>query len=303
MTPKLTINIATYNRGKALRRTLDSLAAMNLAPELWELLVVNNNSTDDTLHVLAEFSSSHPDLNVRTVDETRQGLSYARNCGIENARGEIMAIIDDDVEVNAGFASAYLDFFEKYPQAIACGGCVTPLYETGKPQWMSRYTERPIAGTINLGDGIRPFGHLYPTGANMGFRRSALLDFGGFNTSLGRNADNPMGGEEKDLFMRLKKAGHEIYFVPGARVLHIIPPYKLTPEYFERVATMCGRSERVRTLAVSRAAYVGRLCMEAVKWGATLAIAACQTVSGHISRARALVQMRRCVTRGLIDKS
>lgn len=302
MAVKLSIVIATYNRGAALRRTLDSLAEMREPAQSWEIIVVNNNSTDSTAEVFAQFSLSHPHINSRITDERRQGLSHARNCGIENSQGDYIALIDDDVEVNEEFASAYIDFFDRHPQAAACGGKVIPLYETGKPEWISTYTERPIAGTIDMGERIKIFKKGYPTGANMAFRRSGLMKIGGFDTSLGRTGEALMGGEEKDMFARFKAAGYEIYYVPDARVLHIIPASKLSDTYFTRIAEMCGRSERVRTLSRSRRAYASALAGEAVKWAATVVLSAGHLISGHPSRAKALIAMRRGISRGLSGK-
>ncbi len=302
MNPKLTIAIATYNRGQALRRTLDSLAAMDAKKPEWELLVINNNCTDSTESVFAHFAALNPDIDARMVLEPNQGLSHARNRGVAEARGRYIALIDDDVEINASFATAYIDFFEKNPDAAAGGGKVIPLYETQRPEWMSRYTERPIAGTIDMGQKPRIFGRGYPTGANMAFRTDALCEIGGFDTSLGRNGGNLMGGEEKDLFARMKKSGGKIYYVPGAEVLHIIPESKLSPQYFLRVAHMCGRSERVRTMSVSRISYAKAVVREIFKWCATAVLAAAYTAAGHPAKAKALTAMRKEISRGLLGR-
>lgn len=302
MAVKLSIVIATYNRGPALRRTLDSLAQMSVPSDEWELVVVNNNSTDTTSDVFAQFALSHPHITAKITDEKRQGLSYARNRGIKFSQSPYIALIDDDVEVNEGFASAYIDFFDRHPSAAAAGGKVTPLYETGKPEWISTYTERPIAGTLDMGGKIKVFRRGYPTGANMAFRRSELLKIGEFDTSLGRTGTAPMGGEEKDMFARFSAAGYDTYYVPDARVLHIIPESKLSPAYFSRVAEMCGRSERVRTLSRSRSAYAAALAGEAVKWCASLVLSAVHLIAGHPSRAKALITMRYGVSRGLTGK-
>ena len=94
---RLSIIIATYNRGEKLARTLRSLAAQTLPAGEWEAVVVNNNSTDDTPGVFARFTGAEGrDLNIRMVEETRQGLSWARNRGLAEARGEIIVMIDDD---------------------------------------------------------------------------------------------------------------------------------------------------------------------------------------------------------------
>lgn len=100
----------------------------------------------------------------------------------------------------------------------------------------------------------------------MGIRRTAIERYGMFNPELGRTGNSPMGGEEKDLFARLRAGGEEIYYVPGAIIYHIIPEQKLTPEYFDRLTRMIGKSERVRTRNLGTATYLKRLFSEGIKW-------------------------------------
>lgn len=119
---KLSIVVATYNRAPYLLRTLESLARQTLSPGLFEILVVNNNSSDNTPEVVAGFAGSHPQLQVRMVTETSQGISYARNCGIASSVGQYIVFIDDDEEANPEFAKSYFCFFENNPGLDAAGG-------------------------------------------------------------------------------------------------------------------------------------------------------------------------------------
>ena len=201
---KLSIVVATYNRAPYLLRTLESLARQTLSPGLFEILVVNNNSSDNTPEVVAGFAGSHPQLQVRMVTETSQGISYARNCGIASSVGQYIVFIDDDEEANPEFAKSYFCFFENNPGLDAAGGAVVPVYEAPLPAWYSYYIEKMITGAFDLGDRMVPFrGKRYPGVGNSGFRRRLFDRFGNFNTALGRSGANPMGGEEKDFFMRV----------------------------------------------------------------------------------------------------
>lgn len=119
---KLSIVVATYNRAPYLLRTLESLARQTLSPGLFEILVVNNNSSDNTPEVVAGFAGSHPQLQVRMVTETSQGISYARNCGIASSVGQYIVFIDDDEEANPEFAKSYFCFFENNPVWMLPGG-------------------------------------------------------------------------------------------------------------------------------------------------------------------------------------
>lgn len=109
-----------------------------------------------------------------------------------------------------------------------------------------------------------------------------------------------MGGEEKDLFARLRAGGEEIYYVPGAIIYHIIPEQKLTPEYFDRLTRMIGKSERVRTRNLGTATYLKRLFSEGIKWGGTFVLALGYTVQGEPIKGRYLIKMRWNISRGLL---
>jgi glycosyltransferase involved in cell wall biosynthesis len=290
---RLSLIIATWNRGESLVRTLESVVAQDLAPALWEAVVVDNNSTDNTRELFAHFAAAHPAANLRIVSEPRQGLSHARNRGIAESEGSIIAIIDDDEEVNAGFARAYLDFFDTHGGAAA-GGRITPHYDTPPPRWLSPYTERPIAGTLDLGDEVREFpAGRFPGGGNMALRRTALDSVGLFNPDLGRTGAKLLAGEEKDLFARLRAAGEKIYYVPAAQILHIIPRERLTLNYLARVSRMSG---------ITQKAMAGRtaLVCELLKWCATLALALFYTLTLRPAKARGLFVLRRNVTKGIM---
>ncbi len=304
---KISMIIATYNRGEKLQRTLESIANQTLAASEWEAVIVNNNSVDDTAEVFERFVARHQELNLRMVEEKRQGLSWARNKGIEEAWGEIIAIIDDDEEVNPEFLEVYVDFFERHPEVSMAGGKVVPRYERegdagGRPRWMSRFTERPIAGTLDLGPCEKPFkGRNYPAGGNMAIRRSAFENYGMFNTSLGRTGNGAqalLGGEEKELFGRIAAGSNEptVWWVPGAVIYHIIPPSKLTLDYFKRLSHGVGES----TKAMSRENYLSALIKEGGKWIATLGIALFWILTLRPAKARYLIIMRTGITRGLL---
>ena len=105
---RLSLIIATYNRSAALVEALRSVVRQDFPAAEWECIVVNNNSQDDTLARFEAFATEHPAINLRIVTETRQGLSHARNRGIDESRGEYIAIIDDDERINEQFISSYI---------------------------------------------------------------------------------------------------------------------------------------------------------------------------------------------------
>lgn len=297
---EVSIVIATYNRAEHLLRTLRSLLTQSLEPSLWEVVAVNNNSSDNTRELFEAFAAKHHGYNMRMVDESSQGLSHARNKGIAESRGDIIVIIDDDQIVNREFLEEYYRFFSSHPNIAAAGGKIVPLYEYELPRWASPYAQRPIAGTLNMGSAIKPFRKGFPGGGNMALRRSAINRYGAFNTALGRTGTKLMAGEEKDLFDRLARGGERVYYIPNAIVEHIIPKSRMTKEYFDRVTTMTGASERVRTLSISRKAYFKRLGQEVVKWCGAMVLAIGYLLNGEPQKGMYLLRMRRNTTKGLL---
>lgn len=299
--PRISIIVATYNRAKQLLGTLESLVQQDLPAAEWECVVVDNNSKDDTQKLFSGFVEKHSEFNLRIVREERQGLSFARNRGIEESRGEIIAIIDDDELVNKEFAKSYLELFTKCDNAVVAGGRVVPNYPSGRPSWLSHFTEKPIANPTDWGDNIRKFpkGRI-PAGGNMAFRREILLKYGGFDTTLGRVGGKLTGGEESDLFERLANDGVEFWYVPDAIIYHIIAKEKLTTDYFKRLSYNTGVSQHHRAALHNRVARL--MFSEVVKWGVTLALALYYILTLRPSKGWWLLKMRYGITNGIISK-
>lgn len=298
---RLSLIISTYNRSDLLIGALQSVVQQSADPQLWECVVVNNNSTDDTLARFEEFAAKHPDFNLRIVTETTQGLSYARNRGIRESEGEYIAIIDDDERIAEEFIEAYIELFDTTPDAMAAGGPIVAEYQTRRPRWMSCFTERPIANTMYWGDKVREFpkGRV-PGGGNMALRRSAVRRYGVFDTSLGYVGESLLGGEECDLFERLQIAEAKYYYVPKAVMYHIIPDRKLTPDYFERLCRNVGKSQMCRARYYHREGYLRRA--EIVKWVATLVLAAWYFITLQWGKAKYIVKMRYYISSGIYGK-
>ena len=299
---RLSIVIATYNRATLLLDALKSVIRQSAPAQEWECVVVNNNSSDNTSECFAEFAGEHPEYNLRIVDEPNQGLSYARNRGIRESVGEYIAIIDDDEHIAEDFVAAYIRLFDDVPEAVAADGPIVAEYPTGRPRWMSCYTERPIANTMYFGEEVREFpkGRV-PGGGNMALRRSAIRRYGVFDTSLGYSGESLIGGEECDLFERLQIADAKYYYVPTAVMYHIIPREKLTKEYFARLSYNVGVSQ-LRRARLYRRVWRVRF-VELSKWVATLLIALWYTITLQWRKGYYLILMRLNISRGLWSRS
>jgi glycosyltransferase involved in cell wall biosynthesis len=293
----ISLIICSYNREKVIGKTLQHL--FEQADKDFELLLVNNNSTDNTENICTDFMNAHPQLTVRYFVEKNQGLSYARNRGIEEARGDYLIFLDDDAFTFPDYIQNFKIFLEKYPDFQAGGGKILPFWESERPQWMSRYL-LSIVSTIDLGNEVKRFGgRSYPIGANMMIRKDLFERFGSFNVNLGRKGKNLEGAEEKDLFLRIKKAGIPVYYIPDAVVEHWAPDSRLTNDFFTQQALAIGHSEKIRAKNISSVEYVKSILRELFKWGATGILFAGYTLSGHYGKGARLVEFRWKISKGL----
>lgn len=217
----ISIIICTYNRAKILAETLESYAILKrpIDSEL-ELLIIDNNSKDETQQIVEKFAEQHPE--VHYIYEPEPGLSHARNTGIEQSRGDIIAYIDDDVYLDPNWLTEVLNIFQEYPDASCMGGKSIPKFESGKPEWIDDDLLR-FYGFTNSGDAIKWMIYPeYPYGLNMAFRRHTFDIVGKFEITLGRKKKNLLSNEEKEIFWRINKAKLKVIYTPNALLYHRI---------------------------------------------------------------------------------
>lgn len=301
MNIRCSVIFCTYNREKYIYNALKSIAEQDFPVEKYEIVLINNNSTDSTGELCEQFKEDYPLVDFRYFIETQQGLSYARNRGVNESRGDILIFVDDDATVFENYLTAIDKFFDDYPNAAACGGPIRPVYENGEPHWLSHYTNALIGGALYEGDAIKPFKRgKYPGGGNSAFRKEVFDKYGLFNVDLGRKPGSLMGAEEKDLYSRISAGKDVFYYLPQMGIYHYIPDSKLTDSYFDRLTYAIGKSEYIRTHSVSKMAYVKRLLFEMIKWGATVVLFVGFTLTLRPSKGSKLLQFRVNVTKGLL---
>ncbi|MCF0206757.1 MAG: glycosyltransferase family 2 protein [Bacteroidales bacterium] len=299
----ISIIVCTYNRDKYLYNALQHIAANDYDFAKYEIVLVNNNSTDSTDSECKRFAADFPQVNFRYFVETNQGLSFARNRGIGESSGEILVFLDDDSFVEPDYL-ANLDMqMAEHKDAMAFGGQISPVFEEGNPpKWLNRWTYS-LVSAIDLGKNVRLFeGKYYPIGANMGFRRECLDKIGNFNTELGRSKKNLMGGEEKDIFGRMRNLGMKIYYFPDIHVNHIIPPSRTTNEYVYRAGLGIGMSEQLRCRKIGKSELLRRYFAELVKWGGTFVIWFWYLLCLNVADGNVIVRFRWNVSKGLFGK-
>ncbi|MBI5380303.1 MAG: glycosyltransferase [Opitutae bacterium] len=224
---RLTVAICTYNRAELLRQTLAGLARQTLPADAYEVLVIDNNSTDHTAAVVAEFAHANPAP--RRIQESTQGLEHARNRAIAEARGEIILFGDDDILVESTWLTEILAPFDAdTAQRIgALGGEVIPVFPDGLPPWVAEW-HSPLRFRTDAGP-LTP--QQSPMGANLAFRRAVFAQVGVFAIGLGRNGKNLFAGDETEMLRRVRAAGLEIWFAPAAAVRHQMPASRTTFRY------------------------------------------------------------------------
>jgi glycosyltransferase involved in cell wall biosynthesis len=234
---RLTVAVPTRNRGSLLTQTLASIAAIQIPDDIEpECLIVDNNSTDETSDVVERFARDAP-ISVRYVVEPRTGSSYARNRAIATSDCDYLLFIDDDAVAEPDWAIAMLDAIHRRRLDAACG-IVLPLWSVRPPQWLGPRLYSRLAIHDEQGLGELPPRALdsvqYYYSANTGFLRETFDLFGDFREDLGVIGNNPMSGEDTELFARIISRGGVMGFVPSARVHHIIGPERMTRRYLRR---------------------------------------------------------------------
>ncbi len=253
--------LCTYNRGKSLAKTLESIALSELdEPDAWEVLVVDNNSTDDTRDVVEDFCRRYPNR-FRYLFERQQGKSHALNAGIRAARGDILAFTDDDTIVDPHWLENLTTKLQDGEFAGAAGRVIR-TWTRQPPHWLSlkRPYEKMAFALVSFEldqDAGELLPGFQPVGANMAFRKEVFMRHGGFRTDLGPQGNETegspgpearhsaaMGGrrrqatahfhmwEDTELGERLMSRGERIRYEPSAVVYHPVSEGRLTKEYF-----------------------------------------------------------------------
>jgi glycosyltransferase involved in cell wall biosynthesis len=247
-TPKVTVAILTYNRAEFLRQTLAGIAQQQFPHDHFEVLVVDNNSTDHTRTVVESFATDRPAP--RHIFEITQGLDHARNRAIKEARGEIIVFADDDILVKPSWlAQLVVPLMADHARHVgAIGGEVIPVFPDGLPPWVAEW-HAPLAFRSDTG----PLEDRHsPMGANLAVPRWVFEQLGPFSTALDRSGKNLFGGGDAELIRRVRAAGLEVWFSPGAAVQHQMPASRTTFKYAARHAFDSARSR-----VVDRAAQGG----------------------------------------------
>jgi glucosyl-dolichyl phosphate glucuronosyltransferase len=240
----ITVILCTYNRSRSLAKALESVAASQLPSRIeWEVLVVDNNSRDQTREVVEGFIRRYPNR-FRYLFEPQPGKSYALNSGVRGAKGDILAFIDDDVTVEPRWLQNLTAGLCGKEWAGA-GGPIRPEKAFLCPEWLPLHGPSSMGGILALFDRGDTPGELDtpPYGTNMAFRKDIFEKYGDFRTDLGPTPDSEIRNEDTEFGRRIMAGGERLRYEPAAVVYHAVPQSRLSQSYFLRWWFDYGRAE------------------------------------------------------------
>lgn len=299
---KVSIVVCTYNRACYIKKNLESFLTQTANFSDFEVVIINNNSPDNTDEICTQFIFSHPEINWVYKIETNQGHTYARNRGIAESKGDYIAFIDDDAFVRPQYCQNIIQFYKQNQTIDAIGGKIIPVYESGaEPKWMTPYLLTLVAAQ-DYGDQTKEFHpRKFPIGANMVYRKTIFKKIGIFNVDLGRRGDGLEGGDEKDLIFRLREVNGKIFYVHNVVVDHIIGENREQMAYIRGMGIGVGTSERTRIKEDGLLGIFKKVIEEGFKWVATVVLFFYYLTTLKPTKGWTLVKFRYWVLTGLLS--
>jgi len=236
----VSIIVSTFNGSRYLSDTLKSFTSQTFSPSNFEILIVDNCSTDNTKEISIDAVKSNPNHNIEYIFESVPGLLSGRHRGALEAKGEIFIFVDDDIIADQNWLEAIVSTFHD-PSVLLVGGRSLPKYEIAPPEWLEWFWQR--SGSVNicgylsildLGDEEKEIDSLYVWGLNFSIRKSVIFDLGGFNPDcVPRQLLRYQGDGELGLTIKANVRGYKTIYQPKALVYHQIPKNRMTYEFFE----------------------------------------------------------------------
>lgn len=255
---KLSVIIPTRNRADLLQLALKSMQSQTLSADLFEVLIIDNGSTDNTRKVCGTFETQT--LQLRYFYEEKPGLHVGRHLGMKMAQSDIFVYADDDIEAFPTWLETIADNF-KNPEVVLVGGKDLPKFESEPPQWIQKLWEKDNDGNrylgylsiIDLGEVRKEINPSHVFGCNFSIRKSILLEAGGFHPdAMPEDMIRFRGDGESHISRFIEKKRYKTVYHPRASVYHNVPPERLTEKYFCKRAYLQGISDSYSCLRNGR---------------------------------------------------
>jgi glucosyl-dolichyl phosphate glucuronosyltransferase len=297
---KISAVICSYNRARFIINAVESIFTQEFDKALYEVIVVDNNSTDNTIALLQEYKSTYPDRNFSFYIEKNQGVAHTRTRCAQEAKGAIVAFLDDDSTAQPGWLSGIVSFFDEHPNTYSTGGKIIPKFLTPIPDWYSKYFFG-LVGNFDQGPKVKQMtGVRYPCGANMAFRKEVFTEIGYFNTDLGRKGTGLLATEEKDIYLRILARGRDVFYLPHVAVLHCVEANKFDKNYVRRHSMGIGGGERL-LLKGNNKALAMKFFEYVAKWGYAVVYGIGFLIRGQWSKFIMLERFRWWVILGFLN--
>ena len=265
--PLISVVICTRNRADLLEKAVASVVLQDYSPLKYEIVVVDNGSSDHTREVV---QSTRGEAAIRYIREDQTGLCNARNRGWQEASGRYIVFFDDDAIAQPGWLMRIQEVFEAAPAGVGVvGGRIDPIWGGARPEWLAD----EIAGSLTIIDwgdaqkNIKDIRCEWLAGANMAVPRAVLVEVGGFHPWLDRVGNNLLSSGDVFLQKQIMRRGYQCIYVPGMVIQHLVPPSRLRQNWFlkrffwqgvsdavmDLIDVMPSRTQRLR-LALGRAA-------------------------------------------------
>ncbi|MEI2581606.1 glycosyltransferase family 2 protein [Scytonema sp. PRP1] len=237
----ISIIIPTLNRAITLELAVKSFCFQNFSPDQFEILIVDNGSTDNTKNVTKAAIAEYPSHQIRYLNEPEPGLLSGRHRGALEAKGDILTFVDDDIEADVNWLQAIQESFND-PKVQMVGGRNLPKYEAEPPEWLKWFWIEhsygrlcPELSLLDFGDQVRDVDANYVWGLNFSIRKSTLFELGGFHPDcIPKHLQYLQGDGETGLTQKANLKGYRAIYQPNALVFHSVSKERMTYEYFDK---------------------------------------------------------------------
>ena len=257
--PEISVAVCTYNRADVLPKCLESLANQTADKKLFEVLIIDNNSTDSTKEIAINFCAKHS--NHEYIFEEKQGLSHARNRAIDEAKGKYLVYIDDDAIADKEWVGKILTVIQNNKDIAAFGGKILPWYNTEKPKWFKDEFAIHSYGDKHFQLSLKnyPFGL---SGSNMIFKKDILTKYNGFSAKYGMTGNKIAFGEESLLFNKMLKNNENVQYFPGLFVYHMVSEKSYSLKNVFRRSIQNGKTiAQIRRAKLFSVDFIKKFCM------------------------------------------